>query len=253
MTKKRVVLTVMAMIACGLLAACSRNEDGTSSTSMQQDTKMGVSQEDTTQNQVEDNKNDDKKASDGIQYQWPANPWVLAYPEDVKYVEYLLKPSMLFTNDSLNYLVTATYTNNACEGSIEDNLNQLITQSIMTYGGYCASTPDTTGEWVDGKLITKVKDVEGEYVEINGLNVYKFTAQIKIEGIDRYGYVYGYSWQYLTPNIMEESGVHKYYKWEKTLQYIVVGVVPVVDQETYKPDMEELTDYIMYHTEMLTE
>lgn len=41
MTKKRVVLTVMAMITCGLLAACSKKEGGTAGTVISQDMKPG--------------------------------------------------------------------------------------------------------------------------------------------------------------------------------------------------------------------
>lgn len=249
MTKKRVVLTVMAMIACGLLAACSKKEGGTAGTVISQDMKPGVSQESTAQEK--DNKEDDKKESDDLQYEWPMEPWVMSYPKDVATQ---FSNTALFTYDELNYLVTATHSyDKKLADDLTENLEDLITSSLGTYDGFCASTPDTTGEWVDGKLITKLKDVEGEYVEINGLNVYKFTAQIKIEDSDRYGCVYGYSWRYLVPDTKDEDGIDKYSRGGREMQYIVVGVVPVVDQETYKPEMEELTDYIMYHTEMLTE
>lgn len=254
MTKKKVVLSAMTILACGLLAACSKGDGGTDVTT--QGTKNDVSVETTTQESAKKDKKSDKKSDDKV-YEKAGTPWRVYYPADVVTdFDY----SCLFTYDVENYMVTAYCTNNAVEGDIESNVADGITSALSPFKLYCIPSLDTSSHPVsddgsDGdyehkmykgdELVTHISGLEGEHIEVNGIDVYKFTARIDAKDVEpaRDCYLYGYSWQYLTPEGYQDAG--------KILQYTIVGVVSASDEETYKADMEGLTDYIMNHWEMV--
>ena len=168
----------------------------------------------------------------------------------------------MVAKDVTNYLVAANCLNPSSSrgefwGTIEGTAARMVVNTIGISDNYCQPSLGcrlnlVEGSIVDGKYdVLGVNEVEGEYVDINGVNVYKFTAKVPTESGDWDCHVYGYTWEYVTPDVNDEE--YKYQGAGETQQYAIVGVVSAYDQDAYKADMEELTDYLMNSTQMLSD
>ena len=115
----------------------------------------------------------------------------------------------------------------------------MMRMAYAPYSGY---------SWCDIDLSAELEDVTGEYVDINGMKVYKFTVEVPTEDTTPTWYceVYGYTWVSIVPDTDSS-----YRDVGKQCQYIIFGVVTSENQEAYKTEMQELTDYLMYNTQML--
>lgn len=260
MNKKKIMLSVAAVLASCTLAACGKVDGGIKDPVIPQNTKEDTKTE-TTQSTA--NPTTEKETSinsdDGI-YEWPSTPWIFHYPKDA---QTLHDGGLLVAKDATNYLVaTASHFPSSGEfgGTIEDTAAMMVIYTIGIFDNYCQPSLGCKLNFVDdnvvdGKCVASgVNEVEGEYVDINGVNVYKFTAKVPTESGDWDCHVYGYTWEYVTPDVKDEKlGVYKYSYACETKQYAIVGVVSAYDQDAYKADMEELTDYLMNSTQMLSD
>lgn len=256
MNKKKIMLSVAAVLASCTLAACGKVDGGIKDPVIPQNTKEDAKTETTSQSTA--NQTTEKETSinsDDEVYEWPSTPWIFHYPKDAQTKRH---GGLLVTKDVTNYLVTAaSYCSYSEEfgGTIEDTAAKMVIISIGTFDNLCQPSLGYQFDTVDGKLVALgVNEVEGEYVDINGVNVYKFTAKVPTESGGWDCHVYGYTWEYVTPDVMDEKfGVHKYSDAGETVQYAIVGVVSAYDQDAYKTEMEELTDYLMNSTQMLSD
>lgn len=228
--KKAVLMTVI-IVTSVILASCEKKNNMNNATSMPNDN--GISNQETT---VKESSTESVAAVGENSYIDIARyPWRIYYPNDVPN-ELNKHSAKLFTYDVSNYMVMSEC---AVSDDIVGYAETIIKQAVLTYKEYC--TPQLTGN---------VKDIEGQFVTVNDLEVYKFTAKILTKG-ERECYAYGYTWGYTTPDLLLDTGAHKYNNSGKDCQYVIVGVVSAEDQEAYKAEMEELTDYLMYNTQML--
>lgn len=255
MNKKKIMLSVAAVLASCTLAACGKVDGGINDPVIPQNTKEDSKTEtiQSTTNQTTEKENSNN--SDDVTYKWPASPWILHYPKDVAHKD---EGSLLVTKDVTKYLVTAGLNvpyDGELEWPLEENVANMVITSICAFDDLCPAPLGYRYEKVDDRYVpTGINEIEGEYVDINGLNVYKFTAKAPTKNGDWDCYVYGYTWNYLTPDVKDEKfGFHKYSDAGETVQYAIVGVVMAYDQDAYKADMEELTDYLMNSTQMLSD
>lgn len=262
MNKKKIMLSVAVVLASCTLAACGKVDGGIKDPVIPQNTRENTKTE-TTQSTA--NPTTEKETSinsdDGI-YEWPSTPWIFHYPKDAKTLD---DGAFVVAKDVTNYLVAANCLNPSTSrgefwGTIEGTAARMVVSTIGISDNYCQPSLGcrlnlVEGSIVDGKYdVLGVNEVEGEYVDINGVNVYKFTAKVPTESGGWDCHVYGYTWEYLTPDVKDEKlGIYKYSGAGETQQYAIVGVVSAYDQDAYKADMEELTDYLMNSTQMLSD
>ena len=228
--KKAVLMTVI-IVTSVILASCEKKNNMNNVTSMLNDN--GISNQETT---VKESSTESVAAEEGNYIDIPAKPWRIYYPSDVPN-EIYKNGSKLFTYDVGNYMVMCQ-----CEltdGSEESNLLYMMRMAYAPYSGY---------SWCDIDLSAELEDVTGEYVDINGMKVYKFTVEVPTEDTTPTWYceVYGYTWVSIVPDTDSS-----YRDVGKQCQYIIFGVVTAENQEAYKTEMQELTDYLMYNTQML--
>lgn len=255
MNKKKIMLSVAVVLASCTLAACGKVDGGIKDPVIPQNTRENTKTETTQSTANPTTEKETSINSDDVTYKWAASPWILHYPKDVQKQE---EGALLVTKDVTNYLVTAGFNvpyDGELEWPLEENVANMVITCIGTFDNLCQPSLGFRFEKVDDRYVpTGINEIEGEYVDINGLNVYKFTAKVPTKNGDWDCYVYGYTWNYVTPDVKDEKlGCYKYSDAGETVQYAIVGVVSAYDQDAYKADMEELTDYLMNSTQMLSD
>lgn len=233
MFKKRLLALIISIMSLVILVACKNNDSEDNIIDSRQDIITEANHETTEKQTVAESTTADEE---GNYIDIPAKPWRIYYPSDVPN-EIYKNGSKLFTYDVGNYMVMCQ-----CEltdGSEESNLLYMMRMAYAPYSGY---------SWCDIDLSAELEDVTGEYVDINGMKVYKFTVEVPTEDTTPTWYceVYGYTWVSIVPDTDSS-----YRDVGKQCQYIIFGVVTSENQEAYKTEMEELTDYLMYNTQML--
>lgn len=273
MINRMLACTVTALIVCGI-GACSKVNsdisvyDTSENTVANEDNKEVVSEaEETTVSSTVIEESTSKL--DGDKYEiCDYYPIVLHYPDNMRstlitdFIYCMIVDPEVYSSKSgqtgYEYMVEF---NVLPEFEGEYTLDEQIKLSVVDVLGYHnfynRNMVDTKTEEVGDKDIpVSVGDVEGEYISINGIEVYRYTTTISTAGPGKVWNcpVYGYRWGYVTPETKKSDGTtNKYWGAGEKQVYNIIGVVTAQEHDVYEESMKDLVDYIVTNSEMLSE
>ena len=232
--RRKITIAVLIILSAFILASCNKESNNIESGTAGNDSIETTEKKQTT---TEGNITEDEVVN------LLQMPFAVHYHREITQKEE--GSASVFLSDAYTYVTCFGYRGGEMDNIISDD-------PVANLKQYLAYMTVVAGPQIAVPFESDVKDIEGEYTQINGLDVYKFTAKVGVEyQPDTECLVYGYTWTHVNPDDMDENGIrHKYESCGYNFQYIIMGVV-IVEDENYKADMIELTDYIMYNMEQL--